>query len=258
MRQQVLQGDGHAHRQPRLPISVARSALRAPAVNGGLNMPTSRPCGSTITAEPLWSTCDRAVGVDRPAIDQAERVGDGAELLVAAGGRDEIRAEKIDVLTQVIRRVALRIDGNEIKKHGIGQALLAEILPGLLEAGQRGRADVRTVRIAEIHDVPVTAPAIQAQRFAVGLGQLELRNRARHRYSTAFSSFGGAAAPRKRLLSQSPRPGGKRGNQDQPHGQHTRCGWCIHHDIIRAALCATRASPILAAVHHPLPARRPK
>ena len=53
MRQQILQRDGKPHAQPCVPASVARSSATACAANGGRNMPTSRPSGSTITAEPL-------------------------------------------------------------------------------------------------------------------------------------------------------------------------------------------------------------
>src|SRR5450432_426764 len=45
---------------------------------------------------------DLAVGARGSAVDQTQRAGQSGEFLVAAGGRDEITAEKIDILTQVL------------------------------------------------------------------------------------------------------------------------------------------------------------
>ena len=53
MRQYILQCHARTHGQFRVAARVTRSAVSADAVNGGRNMPTSRACGSTITAEPL-------------------------------------------------------------------------------------------------------------------------------------------------------------------------------------------------------------
>jgi hypothetical protein len=80
--------------------------------------------------------------------------------------------EGTDVGLQQVRGVALRIDGDEHADELV--AVRPEQALGLGEVGQRGRADIRTLRVAEEDDSDLALQAGQLEGLAVGIGQGEL------------------------------------------------------------------------------------
>ena len=79
------------------------------------------------------------------------------------------------ILDSNVRRVALRIDGNEQHLYAIG--IGAEPLHRLRQLGERGRAEIGALRITEEHDDGLAAIVGQRARRAVVVDETESRGR---------------------------------------------------------------------------------
>ena len=97
--------------------------------------------------------------------------GRGRNLLATAREGDDARVESREILLESIRRVALRIDGDEDHLQSVGVS--AEALQAVAHLHQRGRTHVRAMREAEEDGVGLSRQRRARERLAVVIGELE-------------------------------------------------------------------------------------
>jgi hypothetical protein len=106
---------------------------------------------------------------------QRQRARERFERGEVGGGRQRVLVERMRVFADAVRRVAIRIHGDE--QHPRSRRL-GQRSPRLLRLGEsreRGRADVRAMREAEEDKGPVALQFARNERRAVGLLQRERR-----------------------------------------------------------------------------------
>src|SRR5512147_2199758 len=97
--------------------------------------------------------------------------GDLRYLLRRAGQSHHTRVKGMDVVLQLWRRVALRIHGDQHRYDPF--AFIAQEIDSPTIAGERGRADVRAVGIAEVDEQPLAAEILIGNRLAVLVDERE-------------------------------------------------------------------------------------
>ncbi len=89
------------------------------------------------------------------------------------------------VLVQALRRVALRIDRDEVNAHGGCRRPLGEFFLDFGQLDERERANVRTVRVAEIEERPMTREVLRRDLRVAIVDELERAERLRRRQHVA-------------------------------------------------------------------------
>ncbi len=117
---------------------------------------------------------DGATGFDLLSKDVV-RLIDRRQLIETAGQADEGEIELGEIVPQVRSGVALGINGDEDDADPL--RIPAQGVHDITEDAERGRADIRVVRIAEIEEDDLPALLTQRERLALLVGETEVRCR---------------------------------------------------------------------------------
>lgn len=140
----------------------------------------------------------------------------------------EAGVEVAQVLLDLLRRVAVRIDADEYHLQVVAH-LLRQLALQFAELGEGGRADIGAEGVAEEQQVPATLETGGADRLAVLVGELQRRHLARLRqdHDAGVEQHGGIglALGGEHLVHGEAEDQGDQGDEDEDGLVDSSHGW---------------------------------